>query len=137
MGFEAYFPALGAVALFAVLTQVVAVMAGMGKTSRGLVPGAMPVADYNDWLYRTSRASANAIETIGIYIAVVGAAILAGVDPIWVNRLAIASLVFRLGMVVTHIAGVGKPDRSIRTVFYMGSWLAHTALAIRTLMTVF
>lgn len=137
MGFETYFPAIGAVALFAILTQVVAVMAGMGKTSRGLVPGAMPVADYGDWLYRTSRASGNAIETMGIFVAVVGAAILAGVDPLWVNRLAIASLVFRVGMVVTHIAGIGKPDRSVRTVFYMGSWLAHTALALASLIAIY
>lgn len=137
MGFEVYYPALGAVALFAILTQIVAVMAGMGKTSRGLVPGSIPVADYGDWLYRTSRASGNAIETIGIFAAVVGAAVLAGVDPVWVNRLAIASLVFRVGMVVTHIGGIGKPDRSIRTVFYMGSWLAHTVLAVLTLVRVF
>lgn len=48
-----------------------------------------------------------------------------------------ASLVFRVGMVVTHIGGIGKPDRSIRTVFYMGSWLAHTVLAVLTLVRVF
>ena len=130
---SAYAPALISVVAFALLAKVVGIMAGMGKTARGIVPGSMPAPDYGDRLYRTSRASANAIESMGIFASVTVVAVLAGVDPVWTNRLAVAVVLFRLAMVVVHVQGIGRPDRSIRTVMFMGGWLATAGLAVMTL----
>ena len=131
-----YAPAIEALALFAILTQIVGVMAGMWKTQRRLVPGSTPAPHYGDPLYRTARASANAVETTGIFATVIVAAILAGFDPVWVNRLAYLSVLSRLGMVVVHVAGSGRPDRSWRTLFFMGGWIAHAALAVMVLLVI-
>jgi len=56
-----------------------------------------------DMLYRTEAASANSIENYTLFVASVGFATLAGVNPLWVNRAATVYTVARIAYGVVYV----------------------------------
>ncbi len=108
--FAVYSHAIVAIALWALLVQVLNLMTATAKGKLGMAPGATPAADYADRTYRINRAYLNAVETLAVFGAVTVAAILAGASPFWVNLLASVAFVARLLMVVVHVQGVGKVE---------------------------
>ena len=127
--FAAYGHAIMAMAVIAVFQLLMAPLSAMRKSSAGLAPGAQPPADYADACYRWHRTYANLAESMGPFVAVTVAAILAGAAPFWVNLFAAGFLVARVVLAVVHIKGIGKPDMSIRSFTYVAGWLMCLGLA--------
>lgn len=115
---EPYAVAIASLALYALVTQFLAPMAGMASAKAGLIPGASPPADYASRLYRIHRAYQNSVDNTGTFAAVVTAAVLAGASPVWINLFALIAVIARAAMVVVHIRGIGRPDRGPRSMLY-------------------
>lgn len=128
--FAAYSHAIVAIAGTAILLLVMSPLSAMKKSARGLAPGATPEQDYTDPCYRWHRAYGNLAESLGAFVAVTVAAILAGASPTWVNLLASIYLVIRLVLAVVHVQGIGKPDMSLRSFIYVAGWLVCLILAV-------
>jgi len=124
-----YAHAIVAMAGVAVLLLLMSPVAAMRKQAQGLAPGAQPTPDYADPAYRWHRAHGNLAESLGAFVAVTVAAILAGVNPAWVNALASAFLALRVVLAVVHVAGVGRADMGPRSIIYVAGWLVCLALA--------
>ncbi len=135
--FAAYGHAIVSLAALAVFGLVLGPLSAMKKQSSGLAPGSEPKADYADPCYRWHRAYQNMADMIGYFAAVVVAAILAGVNPFWVNLLASLFFVSRLLLAFVHIRGIGKPDRSIRSIAYVAGLVMCIILAILAIAAVF
>lgn len=135
--FAAYGHALVAMAGVAILALILSPLSAMKKTAKGLAPGCQPEPDYNDACYRWHRTYGNLTESIGTFVAVTVAAMLAGVSPFWVNLLAALFLVIRIVLAVVHIRGIGGPDMSVRSFTYVAGWLVCLVLAIMAMMAVF
>ncbi|MDF1671742.1 MAG: MAPEG family protein [Roseovarius sp.] len=127
--FAAYSHAIVAMAATAVMLLIMGPLSAMKKTKLGLAPGATPEADYGSRCYRWHRAFGNLSESIGPFVAVTLAAILAGANPFWVNLLASLFLVARLVLAVVHVNGIGKPDMSVRSYAYVAGLLMCLILA--------
>jgi uncharacterized MAPEG superfamily protein len=135
-GFAEYGHALVALAVTAVFQLVLGPLAAMRKTRAGLAPGAEPPADYGDAAYRWHRAYGNLSESMGPFVAVTVAAVLAGAPAVWVNLFAALFLLLRVVLAAVHVAGIGKPDMSVRSVVYVGGWLMCLCLAFLAIKTV-
>lgn len=132
--FAPYSHAIAAMAGTAILLLVMSPLSALKKTAQGLAPGATPEQDYANPCYRWHRAYGNLAESIGTFVAVTLAAILAGASPTWVNLLASAYLVIRLVLAVVHIQGIGKPDMSLRSFIYVSGWLVCLILAVLAIL---
>lgn len=128
--FAAYGHALASVALFAVIVMLFSPLSAIQKGKQGLAPGAEPPADYSNLAYRLHRVFENGADSLTIFAAVTGVAILAGASPFWVNLLASLVLVFRVIMVFIHVRGLGSPHNGPRSFAYVAGWLCMMALAI-------
>lgn len=135
--FAPYGHAIVALAGVALLTLLMSPLSAMRKSSEGIVPGAQPEADYASGAYRWHRAYGNLAESVGTFVAVTLAAMLAGASPFWVNLLASAFLAIRVALAVVHIKGIGKPDMSVRSFTYVAGWLICVILAILAIVGVF
>ncbi len=135
--FAQYGHAIVALAATALFGLILSPLSGMRKQAQGLTPGAQPEADYANPCYRWSRAYLNLSESIGFFVAVVVAAILAGANPFWVNLLASLFFIARVLLAIVHIKGIGKPDMSVRSFTYVAGWLMCLALAIMAIAAVF
>ncbi len=135
--FTAYSHALASVALFAVIVMLLSPLSAVKKGGKGLAPGAEPPQDYSDPVYRMHRAFQNGADTLGIFVAVTGVAILTGVSPFWVNLLASLVFVSRVIMLVIHLRGVGSPHNGPRSFAYVAGWLCMMILAILGLVAAF
>lgn len=135
--FAAYSHALASVALFAIVVMLFSPLSAIQKGKKGLAPGAEPAADYSDIAYRLHRVFENGTDTLAIFAAVTGVAILAGASPFWVNLLAALVLVFRVVMVVIHVQGLGSPHNGPRSIAYVLGWLCMLGLAILGLVAAF
>ncbi len=128
--FAAYGHALAALALTALVAMLLGPWAGAAKSAAGLAPGQEPPADYSNKVYRIHRAAANAAEFIGVFAAVVAAAVLAGADPFWTNVFASITFVARLLHPIIHVSGIGAANMGPRTFAYVAGWACCVALAI-------
>ena len=135
--FAQYGHAIVAMAAIAMFGLILSPLSAMRKQALGLTPGSQPEADYADPCYRWHRAYQNLSETIGFFVAVVLAAILAGASPFWVNLLASLFFIVRVFLVFVHIKGIGKPNMSVRSFTYVAGWLICLALAIMAIAAVF
>ena len=135
--FAMYGHALVSIAIWALIVQLLSPISAAMKSKTGMAPGATPVADYSNRIYRLDRSYQNSVETLAVFVAVTVAAMLAGVSPFWVNLLASASLVARMVMIFIHIQGIGKPANGPRTALFVFSWALHVALAIMAIVAVF
>jgi len=132
--FEAYGHAIAALALWALLVQVLGMASTVGRSPERRCECGKPKRNYADPVYRRERAFMNAIEGGGPFIAVTVAAILSGAVPFTVNLLASIFIVARICMAVVHIKTENQPMRSLFFVIALGCVLA---LAIATLIAVF
>lgn len=131
-----YGHAIAALAGTAVFQLLLGPLSAMRKTRAGLAPGAEPPADYGNPAYRWHRAHANLAESMGPFAAATVAAILAGAPAFWVNLFASLFLVLRFVLAAVHVAGIGKPDMSVRSVIFVGGWLMCLCLAYLAIRTV-
>ncbi len=135
--FVAYGHALASVALFAMIVMVFSPLSAIQKGKKGLAPGAEPAADYADIAYRLHRIFENGTDSLAIFAAVTGVAILAGASPVWVNLLASLVLVARVVMIFLHLKAIGSPHNGARSVAYVAGWLCMLVLAILGLVAAF
>ncbi len=135
--FAPYGHAIVAMALIGLFGLVMGPLVGRQKAMQGLPPGATPQADYSASAYRWHRAYLNLTESMGFFIAVTLAAILAGASPFWVNLLASVFLVARIAMTVIHVGGLGRADMSLRSVAFGAGLFACVILAMLAIAGVF
>lgn len=134
--FDAYSHALLALAGYAFVALALGPMAGLARLRAGLAPGAMPVADYSHRDYRICRAYQNTVENAGLFGCVVGAAVLAGAAPFWVNVLASGVLVVRMAMILVHILAIGAAENGPRTVLFALGTFMMMGLALMAIFAV-
>lgn len=102
--FDAYSHAIVALAGYGLLMFVLTILGVVGRTRDVTDAAGNVLRDYENPVYRRSRAHANAMESVGPFVAATVAAILAGADPFWVNLLASLFLAARVAMAAVHIA---------------------------------
>ena len=134
--FAEYGHAIVAVAGSAIFGLLLSPLSAMRKSALGLAPGCQPEADYTSSVYRWHRAYLNLSETMGFFVAVVVAAILAGASPFWVNLFASIFFVSRLVLAFVHINGIGKQDMGVRSFTYVAGWLMCLLLALMAIFAV-
>ncbi len=135
--FAEYAHAIVSVAVWALLVLILNLISVLPKAGLGLAPGETPKADYADKVYRTERSYVNSVESLAIMVAVVGAAILAGASPFWVNLLASIALLSRIAMVFVHIKGIGKPVQGPRTILFVVGWAMQILIALMAIFAAF
>ena len=128
--FGAYSHAIVALALFAVIGQVLSALAAVSRSGAGFGPGELPPADYGNRVFRVCRAYHNTVDNAGTFAAAVAAAILAGAAPFWVNLFASVALVARIAFVVVYIRGIGAPDLGPRSFIYVTNSAMTILLAL-------
>ena len=134
--FAEYGHAIASLVLFAVIILLLSPLSALAKQKGGMAPGATPSEDYADRAYRLNRAYLNGTETLPAFLTVTVGAMLAAVDPFWVNVLASVFLVSRVLMLAIHIGGVGAPHSGLRSVTYVLGWACLVAIAVMTLVAV-
>lgn len=135
--FAEYGHAIVAMAGTAVFGLLMSPLSAIKKQKLGLAPGCSPEADYSTQVYRWHRAYLNLAETMGYFVAVTVAAILAGANPFWVNLLASVFFISRIILAVVHIKGIGKPNMSVRSFTYVAGWLMCLILALMAIVGAF
>ena len=135
--FAAYGHALAAVVLYAVIAQVMNAATGIRKGNDNLVPGASHPVDYAHGGYRLDRSYMNTVENLAFFFALVGAAILAGANPLWTNIFASVGLIARIAANVVYLRGIGKGYGGLRTQIIIVHSIANLGLAVITLVAVF
>ncbi len=130
--FASYGWALAAVALYAVMAQVLNAATGIRKGKLKMVPGAHHTPDFANPSYRLDRTYMNSVEMMVFYTALVITAIMAGADPLWVNLLAVLGLVFRVMANVIYLRGIGGQYGGLRTGLIVGASAVNIGLALLT-----
>jgi uncharacterized MAPEG superfamily protein len=135
--FDAYSHALLSLAGTALAGLLIAPLSAMKKADAGLTSGASPEPDYENPVYRWSRAHLNLVETAGFFAAVVVAAILTGASAFWVNLLASIFFLSRLAVLFIHVRGIGRPDMGARTGAFLVGWTMCVVLALMAIVAGF
>jgi uncharacterized MAPEG superfamily protein len=135
--FSAYGHAIVAMAAVGMMHMIMGPLSAMKKTKLGLAPGATPEQDYDSATYRWHRAYGNLSETVGTFVAVTVAAMLAGANPFWVNLLAAVFFLSRIVMAVVHIKGIGGADMSVRSFTYVAGWAMCLILGLMAIVNGF
>lgn len=136
--FAEYGHAIVSLALFALITLALSPLAGLARNRAGVAAGDSPEADYNSRDFRICRAYQNAAENIGVFAAVIAAAVLAGASPFWVNLFASLAVISRLAMLYVHIQGIGSgSEPGPRTFLFVFGWLMMLLLAIMAVVAAF
>jgi uncharacterized MAPEG superfamily protein len=126
VSFDAYATALGSVALWGVVVFVLSIASVVGKPKAKCACG-QPARDYADPAYRRHRAFQNALEASPFFLGAVLAAVLLGASPFWVNLLAAAFLLARIGAAAVHAGTTIEP---LRSLFWVAGVLCCLGLAI-------
>jgi uncharacterized MAPEG superfamily protein len=135
--FAPYSHAIVSMAGFALFGLLINPLTAVAKMRKGHAAGGTPAEDYADPVYRFNRAYLNITETMGFFLATTVAAILAGVDPAWVNWLASIFLVSRLLVAVVHIGGIPPQNFGPRTFLFVVGWLCCVINGVLAIGTVF
>lgn len=135
--FAAYGHAIVSVAATAIFGLLVNPFTALSKTGKGLAAGQTATPDYGDKLYRFDRAYLNLTEIMGFFVASVGAAILAGANPTWVNWLASIFFVSRLAVFAVHYSGIGPMNFGPRTFIFVIGWACCVILSLMAIFAVF
>lgn len=130
--FASYGWALAAVALYAVMTQVLNAATGIRKGKLKMVPGAHHEPDFNNPAYRLDRTYMNSVEMMVFYTALVLTAIMAGASPLWVNLFAVAGLLLRITANILYLRGIGGQYGGLRTGLIIGASAVNICLALLT-----
>ena len=134
--FAVYGHALAAIAGVGLLQIVLSPLSALAKWREGLVPGSAPEPDYASRTYRAHRAYGNLTESMGLFVGLCVAAMLAGAAPFWVNVFASVYLLARVVMAVVHVQGWGKSDIGPRSYAYVTGNVMCVALALMTIAKV-
>jgi uncharacterized MAPEG superfamily protein len=127
---DPYAHAVAALAIWVLLMAALLVGSVVGGP-RARTRSGLPVRDYSDPAYRRDRAFRNAIETSGMFVAAIVAAILAGAPPFWVNLAASVFVVARVAMAIVHVFTEIQP---LRSAFWSVGALCILALALMGLV---
>jgi len=130
--FASYGWALAAVALYAVMAQVLNAATGMRKGKLKMVPGAHHAPDFSNPSYRLDRTYMNSIETMVFYTALVLTAVMAGADPTWVNVLAVVGFLLRAAANILYLRGIGGHYGGVRTGLIIGGAVVNLCLGLLT-----
>jgi uncharacterized MAPEG superfamily protein len=102
-----YNTAIICAALVLILAMLESIVGAGIKFGPGKGVAGIPVGDSHDSLpFRMERAHLNIVENIGLFTLALGLAIPVGVDPSWVNWIAILFLVSRTGHWIMYAAGI-------------------------------
>ena len=124
--FSEYGHALASMAGFALLLVVLSAMSVSGRSSDQRCDCGLVKRDYSNVVYRRGRAFMNAVETTGPFMLALGAAMLTGANPFWVNLLASLFLLARIAVAAVHI---GTTNQSARSALWSVSILCVLGLA--------
>lgn len=130
--FASYGWALAAVALYAVMAQVLNVATGMKKRALKMSLGDTHAPDASDPAYRLDRTYTHSIELMVFFAALVLTSIMAGADPLYVNVLAVLGLLLRVASNVIYLGGMSVDHSKFRTGLSIGSAAVNICLAILT-----
>ena len=133
----AYSHALVSIAGMVLIWAVLSPLSAIKKESAGAEAGGAPPEDYANPAYRWFRAYMNLTETMPSFLGAVGAAILAGAAPFWVNLLASIFFLSRIAVAIVHIRGIGKKSGGLRSIVYTVGWACCIALAVLAIIAVF
>ena len=135
--FAAYGHAIASLAGVGIVVLILAPTSALAKYRAGFVSGGVPNADYADRTYRIFRAHLNLTESIGTFVAVTMAAILAGASSFWVNLFASLFFLSRVAQAIVHVGSIGAADFGPRTYIYAFSSLLCWLLALMAICSVF
>ncbi len=135
--FAEYGHAMVSLAGVSILGLLLSPLVAIRKMGKGLAAGSTPEGGYGDSAYRLHRAYGNLTENLGFFVAVVVAAILAGVSPFWVNLLASVFLISRIVLLAVHLMGVPPMNVGPRTMVYVVGWGCSLILGVMTIVAVF
>lgn len=103
-----YGPAVTACVVLAALILVQVLVADFAGIKARHVPG-MPVAEgHGSFLFRAVRALANTNETLGLFLLLMGCALLLQAAPSWVNTLAWVYVAARGAHTAAYYARLGR-----------------------------
>jgi uncharacterized MAPEG superfamily protein len=95
----------------------------------------MPIQfDHSRLSFRVLRTYSNSVETLPAFGFALFVAIVAGVQPVWLNWLSVAYLLFRVVFWVFYYTGVGKVAGGPRTIAFVGGLLSNIAIAVLTIL---
>jgi len=131
-----YFPALLSFALLCLMVLAQSFLtAPLAFLKREQAPG-MPLQGNHQMLsFRVLRTHMNSVESLGPFGFAVLLAVLFGLNPNWVNGLAMTHVAFRLLFWLVYYSGVGKVAGGVRTLCFVGGLLANLALVIWLLVS--
>lgn len=132
--FAEYGHAIASLAGFALLMTVLTALSVVGRSEDERTASGAVKRDYENPVYRRSRALANAVESAAPFALATVAAILAGASPFWVNVLASVFLVARIAMAAVHIGTTIQP---LRSLFWMVGMVCVLALAVLGVVAAF
>ena len=135
--FSDYSLALTALTLLCFIICIQSVIAGaigLGKSNEE--PGLPLKGSHNDFSFRTLRTYANSVENLPMFGLIVLLAIFIGVEPKWVNWLAVIHVVCRVLYWAIYYSGIGKVEGGPRTITYVIALFANFILAGITLFTI-
>ena len=135
--FSEYGHAIASIAGMVLVWAALNPLSAIKKEKAGAESGGAPPEDYTSSAYRWYRAYMNLTETMPFFVAAVGAAILAGAAPFWVNLLASVFLVSRVVMVYVHVSGIGNKSGGPRSILFTVGWVCCIALAAFAIAAVF
>lgn len=104
----AYGPAVTAAVVLAALILVQVLVADVAGIKARHVPG-MPVTEgHGSFLFRSVRALGNTNETLGLFLLLMGCALLLQASPTWVNILAWVYVGARIAHTASYYARFGR-----------------------------
>ena len=107
------------------------------KIVRGKQPPGVPAeGNYGDKTFRVYRTHMNSVENLSMFIAALVFAILAGVNPVLVNWLAVIHVAARTAYWGVYYAGIGINAPGLRTICFVIGFFSSIALTIAALVSV-
>lgn len=123
-----YYPTVAAAVILGVLVLAQILVADAAGIRAGHVPG-MPVATGHDsFHFRATRAHANTNENLALFALLTAAAIVAGANPSWTNRLVGVFVASRAAHMLAYYGDL----RLLRSAVFVIGLVCLVALAVCT-----
>lgn len=125
----AYQPSLIAIAILSMAILIQGLLTAPFAFAPGDEEPGMPLkGTHADFSFRVIRTYANSVENLPVFVATCLIAIIAGVDPIWVNWLVGLHVAARILFWIVYYSGVGKVAGGPRTIGFLGGWITNAIL---------
>ena len=129
----AYQPAFLSLILLCLMVLIQGFLAGaIGYAKSEEIPGRPLQGTHKDQSFRIIRTYGNSTETLTMLLAAAFLAMLAGVNPTFVNWLVGLHLLVRIAYSGVYYAGYGKTGGGARTIIYVIGLFTNIALALLT-----